>query len=329
MAIKKVKLPNNTVVDINDARIPGVDNAPTSGSSNVVTSGGVATALGDKYEKPATGIPASDIAAGVIPSAPGTLNTTSTTAQPALSNESFSSTITLHKVAKTGTYSDLLGKPTIDSELSSESTNAIENATVTEEFEKVTYIGTTLETLADLPDIKYIQDKGGEVFYPVTHESGVRDSNGTALPTKLSQILAVVGNLSTLVATLDAAVEGMSSNEAVIAWDGDSTPVVANIPAGVTAEYNGTTYTGTLTASSSTSGKTYFVGEEGSDTMQRYITVKNGNNYLWIDYGSTDIDLSDYERKDDNIWLTEDEFDALTVKDPTKTYNVYEEVSEL
>lgn len=41
MAIKKVKLPNNTVVDINDARIPGVDTTPTSGSMNVVTSGGV------------------------------------------------------------------------------------------------------------------------------------------------------------------------------------------------------------------------------------------------------------------------------------------------
>lgn len=48
MAIKKVKLPNNTVVDINDARIPGVDNAPTSGSSNLVSSGGVYSALSGK-----------------------------------------------------------------------------------------------------------------------------------------------------------------------------------------------------------------------------------------------------------------------------------------
>lgn len=43
MAIKKVKLPNNTVVDINDPRIPGVDSTPTSGSTNVVTSGGLYT----------------------------------------------------------------------------------------------------------------------------------------------------------------------------------------------------------------------------------------------------------------------------------------------
>lgn len=41
MAIKKVQLPNNTVVDINDPRISGVDSTPTSGSANVVTSGGI------------------------------------------------------------------------------------------------------------------------------------------------------------------------------------------------------------------------------------------------------------------------------------------------
>ena len=41
MAIKKVKFPNNSVVEIQDSRITGVDNTPTSGSGNVVTSGGV------------------------------------------------------------------------------------------------------------------------------------------------------------------------------------------------------------------------------------------------------------------------------------------------
>lgn len=28
----------------------------------------------------------------------------------------------------------------------------------------------------------------------------------------------------------------------------------------------------------------------------------------------------------DNIWLTEEEWDALQVKDPDKTYNIYEEL---
>ena len=43
--VSKIKLPNNTTVNIKDYRIPGVDTSPTSGSDNVVTSGGVYTAL--------------------------------------------------------------------------------------------------------------------------------------------------------------------------------------------------------------------------------------------------------------------------------------------
>jgi len=46
-----------------------------------------------------------------IPSAPGTLNTTNTTAQSTSSSEALSGTVNLHKVAKTGTYSDLIGLP--------------------------------------------------------------------------------------------------------------------------------------------------------------------------------------------------------------------------
>lgn len=45
--------------------------------------------------------------------APGTLNTTATTAQITSASEALSGSITLHKVAKTGTYSDLIGTPTI------------------------------------------------------------------------------------------------------------------------------------------------------------------------------------------------------------------------
>ena len=47
MAISKVKLPDNTTQDVHDSRVPGIDSTPTSGSGNVVTSGGVATAIGN------------------------------------------------------------------------------------------------------------------------------------------------------------------------------------------------------------------------------------------------------------------------------------------
>ena len=45
--VKKIRLPNGTDLTIKDSRITGVDNAPTSGSGNVVTSGGVYTAIED------------------------------------------------------------------------------------------------------------------------------------------------------------------------------------------------------------------------------------------------------------------------------------------
>ena len=45
----------------------------------------------------------------------------------------------------------------------------------------------------------------------------------------------------------------------IVAWDGTSTPVVADIPAGVTVVYNGTSYTGTLSANSAQPGAFYLV----------------------------------------------------------------------
>lgn len=50
--VKKIRLPNGTDLTIKDSRITGVDNAPTSGSSNVVTSSGVFAALAEKGSAP-------------------------------------------------------------------------------------------------------------------------------------------------------------------------------------------------------------------------------------------------------------------------------------
>lgn len=74
-------MPNPNVIQIRDdegnalypitdsSLIIGVDNAPTQNSTNLVKSGGVYTELAKKYEKPSGGIPASDLASGVIPDA--------------------------------------------------------------------------------------------------------------------------------------------------------------------------------------------------------------------------------------------------------------------
>lgn len=65
-----------------------------------------------------------------IPSAPGTLNTNNTTAQTASSSEALSGTIKLHKIAKTGTYSDLIGTPTNVSTFTNDANYVTSNNTV-------------------------------------------------------------------------------------------------------------------------------------------------------------------------------------------------------
>lgn len=44
--VNKIKLPDNTIVNIKDYRISGIDTAPTSGSANPVTSDGLNTEFG-------------------------------------------------------------------------------------------------------------------------------------------------------------------------------------------------------------------------------------------------------------------------------------------
>ena len=82
----------------------------------------------------------------------------------------------------------------------------------------------------------------------------------------------------------------------IIAWNGTSTPVVANIPAGVVVTYNGTTYTGTMSANSAQPGSFYLVKsstEVGSlDIYDEYVPVGSGSNKTWEKLGDTQVLLS-------------------------------------
>lgn len=60
----------------------------------------------------------------------GTLNTTATTAQSTNASEALTGSVTLHKVSKTGTYSDLIGTPTIPTVNNSTITIQMNGATV-------------------------------------------------------------------------------------------------------------------------------------------------------------------------------------------------------
>lgn len=85
----------------------------------------------------------------------------------------------------------------------------------------------------------------------------------------------------------------------IIAWDGTSTPTVANIPAGVVVSYNGTSYTGALAASDATAGAFYLVKSSTTpsgdvlDIYDEYVPVGSGTNKTWEKIGDTTLNLTD------------------------------------
>lgn len=80
----------------------------------------------------------------------------------------------------------------------------------------------------------------------------------------------------------------------IVAWNGASTPVVANIPAGVTVTYNGTSYTGTLAASSAQAGAFYLVSSSNTanNKYSEYVAADIGGTKTWEKLGDTEMDLS-------------------------------------
>ena len=84
----------------------------------------------------------------------------------------------------------------------------------------------------------------------------------------------------------------------VVAWDGTSTPVVANIPAGVKVTYNGTAYTGTMDAADAQPGAFYLVrsstqtSEGPIDIYDEYVPVGESGSKTWEKIGDTQVDLS-------------------------------------
>ena len=100
------------------------------------------------------------------------------------------------------------------------------------------------------------------------------------------EIRDVVDTLSQTVAG------GVSYN---VGWDGTSAPTVGNIPEGVTVEYNGTTYTGTLDANNATPGAFYLVKsatQTDNDVYDEYVPVGNTGSKTWEKIGDTQVALS-------------------------------------
>lgn len=84
----------------------------------------------------------------------------------------------------------------------------------------------------------------------------------------------------------------------IIAWDGTSAPVAADIPAGITVTYNNTTYTGTLDADEAVVGAFYLIKsttQAGStlDVYDEYVPVGTTGTKTWEKIGDTQLDLTD------------------------------------
>lgn len=125
--------------------------------------------------------------------------------------------------------------------------------------------------------------------------SDVKTSSPKSVKTYVDAGIAAV---ESDLADLADEVEAIDIGAYVVAWDGNSEPVVANIPAGVSVTYNTTTYTGTLAASASTIQKIYLVATGTTDNYDRYITVGD-STYSWVNIGTTEITLTDYATKAD------------------------------
>ena len=85
----------------------------------------------------------------------------------------------------------------------------------------------------------------------------------------------------------------------IIAWDGTSAPVAADIPAGVKVTYNSTTYTGTLAADNAEAGAFYLVKSgttpsgETLDKYDEYVPVGTTGSKTWEKIGDTQLNLTD------------------------------------
>ena len=156
------------------------------------------------------------------------------------------------------------------------------------------------------------------------------------LPSGTSYYIADRQIRDVVAALADAVAGGVSF---IVAWDGVTTPVVANIPAGVVVKYNGTSYTGTLAPEDSVPGAFYLVvsstynypqddRNNKLDVYDEYVVVKatfQGTQVkTWEKIGDTQIDLTDYvtavslSKQTDTVIGTDATF---TITQPTVTLN--------
>lgn len=86
----------------------------------------------------------------------------------------------------------------------------------------------------------------------------------------------------------------------IVAWNGQSVPIPAGIPAGVQVKYQGVTYTGTLSPETSGSGThaqagafyLIYTSTETKNWYDEYVPVGTDGSKTWEKLGSATVDLS-------------------------------------
>lgn len=167
----------------------------------------------------------------------------------------------------------------------------------------------TLKEIADKIDTLYTKPETGipatdlaEGVIPTISTDITTDGDSDTKTASPKAVKTYVDeSIPAALSAIESEIEAVGRGEYVTAWDGASTPVVADIPAGVSVTYNTTSYTGELAASDSTMGKIYLVSTGTTDEYDRYVTVRSGSvdsyTYSWSSIGSTSIQLSDYASK--------------------------------
>lgn len=167
----------------------------------------------------------------------------------------------------------------------------------------------TLKEIADKIDTLYTKPETGipatdlaEGVIPTISTDITTDGDSDTKTASPKAVKTYVDeSIPAALSAIESEIETVGRGEYVTAWDGASTPVVADIPAGVSVTYNTTSYTGELAASDSTMGKIYLVSTGTTDEYDRYVTVRSGSvdsyTYSWSSIGSTSIQLSDFATK--------------------------------
>ena len=226
-----------------------------------------------------------------------------------INGESIVGSGTLYVTPSSGTF-------TVDSELSEESDNAVENKTITQALstkQEVLISGENIKTVGGESILGsgniIVGDDNAIKFVPQELDSGqqeqardnigagtLRYNNELAEPeiteSNTIQIEDVEGNplFPVTEASLVRGLQEGGFSKYIMCWDGTNTPVASSIPEDVIVSYLGVEYVGTLIADDSTANMVYLVySTVQPGEYNRYITIFENGEYSWKPLSSTQI----------------------------------------